>query len=156
MSTSLSIVNGDLVIGPGRKFETVSGKAKLMQDLKLWVLERIGTDPLLPTYGSTFDGGIIDGQPIDSFIGQLATQEAINNIRIAALELLDRYQTMQFDKMRSETLLYNGQNTLDADEVVDEIISVDVTQIGPTILVRVILSTLAGSNVKLTIPLSET
>lgn len=155
MSTSLSIVNGDLVIGPGRKFETVSGKAKLMQDLKLWVLERIGNDPLLPTYGSTLDGGTLNGQPVDSFIGQLATQEALNSIRIATLELLDKYQTMQFDKMRTETLLYNGKNTLDSDEVIDEITSVDVAQVGDTVLVRVIITTLAGSTLKLTIPLSE-
>jgi hypothetical protein len=155
MSTSLSIVNGDLVIGSGRKFETVSGKAKLMQDLKLWVLEKIGSDPLLPTYGSILDGGKINGQIVDSLIGGLATQENINNIRISTIDLLDRYQSMQFEKMRGESLIYNGKNTLDADEVIDEIISVNVAQVETTIMVQVILTTLAGSTLKLTIPLNE-
>lgn len=155
MSTSLAITNGDLTIGPGRKFESVSGRDKLTQDLKLWVLERIGTDPLLPTYGSIYDGGIINGQVVDSFIGEVASLEARNNIRIATLDLLGKYQAMQFDKMRSETLLYNGQNTLDAEEVIDQITSVNVIQVDTTILIQVILTNLAGTTLKLTIPLSN-
>lgn len=154
MSTSFSITNGDLSIGPGRKFDTVSGKQKLQQDLKLWVLERIGMDPMLPTYGSIFDGGIINGVVTDSFVGEIASVEARNNLRIATLDLLNKYQSMQFDKMRSETLLYNGNNTLDADEVIDQVVSVNVVQIATTILIQVILTTLGGSNLKLTIPLS--
>lgn len=153
MSKSLAIENGDLIIGSGRSYQTVSGRQKLLQDLKLWVLEKIGTDPLLPTYGSVFDGGIIDGQVVDSFIGEATTQEIRNNIRIATLELLDRYQSMQFEKMRSETLLYNGNNSLDADEVIDEIVSASVIQVETTILIQVLLTTLAGTNLKLTIPL---
>lgn len=154
MSTSFSIINGDLTIGPGRKFDTVSGKQKLQQDLKLWVLERIGTDPLLPTYGSILDGGIVNGIVTDSYIGSVASLEVQNNLRIATLDLLNKYISMQFDKMRSETLLYNGNNTLDADEVIDQITSVNVIQVDTTILIQVILTTLGGSNLKLTIPLS--
>jgi len=155
MSKSLSLRNGDLQIGLGRSYDIVSGKKKLLQDLRLWVTERIGTDPLLSTYGSALDGGVIDGQAQESYIGQVATTAALTEIRIAVLNLVQQYQQMQFQKMQDEALLYNGQNTLEADEVIDSIDSVQAVQVGTTILVQVMISTLDESSIKITIPLSE-
>jgi hypothetical protein len=79
----------------------------------------------------------------------------LNEIRISILNLVQQYQQMQFSKMQDEALLYNGKNTLDADEVIDGIDSVQLAQVGTTILVQVILTTLGGSSVKLTIPLDQ-
>ena len=154
MSKSLALVNGDLQIGSGRSYEIVTGREKLRQDLTLWLLTRVGQDPMTPTYGSRLDGGVIGGQNIPSFIGQIATMDSSNQIRIEVLDLLTEYQNMQLDKIRNETLLYRGKNTLEADEVIDSIESVDVTQVGTTILVRVVLITLGRTSLKITLPIA--
>lgn len=154
MSKSFAITNGDLNIGTGRSYVTVSGKDKLMQDLRLWVLEQIGIDSATPSYGSPLDGGIIDGEAFDSFIGQNATVDNLNQIRIAVLNLLQQYQSMQYSKMQDEATIYNGANTLEEDEVVDEIVGVTATQVGTTILVRALVHTLAGSTVQITLPIT--
>jgi hypothetical protein len=155
MSKSLAIVNGDFLIGSGRGFSLVSGRSKLLQDLRLWVLERMGIDPSTPTFGNLLDGGIQNGVNIDGFIGQIMTDDAINNIRNTIIDLLQRYQTMQFEKIRSETLRYLGENTLDEDEILESIDSVIVQNLGTTALVQVRLSTLAGSQIKLTVPVPD-
>jgi hypothetical protein len=154
MSKSLALRNGDLQVGSGRAYETVTGREKLRQDLSLWLLERIGTDPMTPTYGSRLDGGLIDGREIPSYIGQLGTTQNLNLIRMEILDLLTSYQNMQLDKVRRETLLYRGRNTLEADEVIDSIDSVEVTQVGTTILARIILTTLGETSLKLTLPIA--
>lgn len=155
MSKSLAVVNGDLQIGTSRSYSVVSGRQKLIQDLRLWVTEKVGHDPLLPTYGSRLDGGVIDGEEIDSYIGQLATQENMNLIRIEVIRRIQEYQAQQYEKMSAEALLYGGRNTFEEDEIVDEILDVSAVQVDTIILVRVLLSTLSGSTVKLTIPVNN-
>lgn len=155
MSKSLAVINGDLVIGPGRSYQIVSGKDKLKQDLKLWVLERIGSDPLLPDYGSLFDGGIVNGQTQESYIGNVANPQVLSELRALTIKLVNNYQTMQYNKMQDEAVLYQGKNTLDSDEVIDKLTAVNVVQSGTTILIQVVISTLAGSLLKVTIPLDQ-
>lgn len=154
MSKSFALTNGDLQIGSGRSYEIVAGRDKLRQDLTLWLTERIGSDPMTPTYGSRLDGGIIDGKEAPSFIGQIASTNNMNQIRAEVLDLLTEYQNMQLDKVRNETLLYRGKNTLEADEVIDTINSVDVTQVGTTVLVRVVITTLGRTSLKVTLPIA--
>lgn len=155
MSKSLQLSNGDLILGAGRSLGLVSGKDKLLQDLSLWVLERIGVDPATPSYGNLLDGGIVNDTEIPGFIGEIVGQNILNEIRNEVLDILQRYQAMQYEKIRRETLAYIGLNTLDEDEVLQNINSVKVTSVGTTVLVQVIITTLAGSNVKLTIPIAE-
>lgn len=152
MSRSFKIENGDLAVGGGRSFATVSGKDKLFQDLRLWILERIGTDPALPTYGSTLDGGVIDGREIESFIGSVATRERMLEIQDEIASLLGRYQQGQLEKMRREVVLYNGSHTLSPSEVLDRVVSIETAQAGTTILVRVTCETLSGEQFRLTVP----
>lgn len=152
MSKTMQIVNGDLVVGAGRSFQQVTGKQKLFQDLKLWVLERIGTDPATPTYGSRLDGGVIDGVEVESMIGELATQDRLDEIESEVAGLLASYQQEQIDKMRREVVLYNGQHTLSPNEVLHRVDAIQTTLLGTTVLVRVHCTTLAGDSFKLTIP----
>lgn len=156
MSKSFAVVNGDLVIGAGRGLDLVSSRQKLLQDLRLWVLEKMGIDPSTPTYGNLLDGGINDnGSQIEGYIGRIMTDDALNEIRNTVIDLLQRYQTMQYEKIRGETLRYLGENTLDEDEILDDIRSVVVRDLGTTALVQVNIGTLAGNAIKLTIPIPD-
>jgi hypothetical protein len=152
MSTSLKISGGDLSIGSGRSYERVSGAYKLAQDLRLWVLEQIGTDPATPTFGSRLDGGVIDGVETPSYIGQVASPAMIADIRSEVISLLSQYQAGQIAKMQREMLAYGGKHTLSADETLQNVVSVDTSQIADQIIVRVICMTLAGTQFRLTIP----
>ena len=156
MSKSFELANGDLQLGSGRSYNIVSGEQKLLQDLRLWVTEQVGTDNLIGgTYGSALDGGVINGEVQESYIGRTGNFSTLGEIRIIVLNLVQQYQQMQFTKMQNEALLYNGANTLDADEVIDSIESVQLAQVGTTVLVQVILTTLGGSSIKLTLPLDQ-
>lgn len=154
MSTSFKIINGDLAIGAGRNFEVVSGRAKLLQDLRLWVLERIGTDSATPTYGSRLDGGIINEQEIPTFIGRFINDQVAADIRAEVVSLVQRYQQGQFEKVRNETILYTGKNTLDADELIQSLDNVRVKADGTTIIVSVDITTMANNTVTLTLPVT--
>lgn len=154
MSKSFALVNGDLALGPGRAFQLVSGKAKLLQDLKLWILERIGTDPATPTFGSRLDGGIEDGNRDPSYIGQIITTETLMGIRGEVIRLIQNYQAMQYEKIRAETIAYVGQTTLDNDEVIDSIDKITTSVFGSTIVVQVGINLLSGDVIKLTLPMN--
>lgn len=155
MSTSFKLESGDLVVGAGRSYERVGGAYKLAQDLKLWVLERIGTDPATPTFGSRLDGGIIDGQEIPSYIGRIGTEALVAEIRAEVVALLGTYQAQQITKMKREMLLFEGNTTLDPDEILQVISSVEATQQGTQVIVRVICQTLAGTTFRLLIPTEQ-
>lgn len=155
MSKSLSLINGDLAVGAGRAFQTVSGREKLKQDLMLWVLEKVGTDPATPTYGNKLDGGQIDNTIIPTFIGQIVNEQTIMAIQSEVVDLVQRYQSMQYEKMRQETIQYGGPNTLEAGEVIDRISSVQTKSMnGTTVLVQMQVTTLTGTELKLTIPVT--
>lgn len=152
MSKSFRIKNGDFVVS-GRAYNLVKGKDKLFQDLKLRILERIGQDPATPTYGSTLDGGVIDGQPVESMIGQTFSQGRMDAIQSEVYRILEQYQQDQLEKMRLEVIEFRGQHTLSPDEILHQIDSVETAQIqGDTVLVRVSCKTLSGISFQLTLP----
>lgn len=152
MSNSFKITAGDLSVGTGRSFERVSGAAKLAQDLRLWVLERIGTDPATPTYGSALDGGIIDGQEVPSYIGQLVSGARVAEIQAEVYRLLESYQQVQLQKMQDEMALFNGKHTLSADEVLASIESVDTAVSYDMIIVKVTIITAGDNSINILIP----
>lgn len=152
MSTSLRIEGGDLVVGIGRSFETVSGAQKLAQDLRLWVLERVGTDPATPTFGNTLDGGFLNGVHVDGVIGQLMTTQRILEVQAIVQDLLHQYQTTQLSRIKQDMVDFNGVNTLDAEETIDRVQSVNAKAIGDTIIVRAIVLTMAGKTLTVTLP----
>lgn len=154
MSKSFALVNGDLAIGPGRAFQLVSGKDKLLQDLQLWILERIGTDPATPTYGSRLDGGMENGQIDPSYIGMIISNITLQGIRSEVIRLIQNYQAMQYQKIRAETIAYVGQTTLDNDEVIDGINTITTQAFGSTVVVQVSINLLSGDVIKLTLPVT--
>lgn len=154
MSKSLAVEQGDLVLGAGRQYEIVSGKAKLFQDLKLHILEHMGTDPAAPGLGTTFEGGFVNGRYIQPIIGQNDTERMRFEIRRQVAEVLRKYQHNQLLKIQRESLQYQGRNTLDANEVLSRVNSIEVNVDTPTqIKVRVVITTIKGEIVPLEIAL---
>ena len=82
-----------------------------MQDLKCLLIERVGTDPATPDFGSQFE--------TDTYIGSVYTEILAAEARAEVLELLQGYQAAQLEKIKEETIAYNGLNTLEAGEVIE-------------------------------------
>lgn len=137
----MRISSGDLVVGSKRAYESVTGSAKLQQDLELWLLEKVGTDPSTPTYGSSLDGGVIGGETFPSFIGQSTTQARIREIESEIRRVLELYQETQLTKMQSEMAQFRGKHTLGADEVLVSIDSIEAAVQGDLVIVKVGVST---------------
>ena len=154
MSKSLQLVNGDLFIS-NRSLQTIRGKDKLFQDLSLWLRERIGTDPMTPTYGSTLDGGIVDNENVPSFIGRTINPFVAGQIQSEVYNNIIKYQKAQLQKIKNESSIYQGKNTLDPDEVINTIDSIKTSNIGTTVVVRVVLTTLSNQQINLTLPLTN-
>lgn len=145
MSQSFQLQNGDLVVTSGRAFQVVKNKDKLLQDLKLWILEQFGTDPSTPEYGSY----------LDSYIGMPMSQAAINQIQAEVLRVLQQYQAMQLDNMQNDTIQYAGSTTLDPSEVIVSINGLTVQAVNSMLLVSVSITTLDENQTQLSIPITN-
>jgi hypothetical protein len=154
MSWSFQIKNGDLTFaGPGG-FATVSGTNKLVQDLRHWLLEPRGTDPMHPEYGSTLDGGeLADGTIVASTIGGLFTTDDILAIESEIRRILNAYQLIQAQRIGRETIQFAGKNTFSAGEVLRTINDVKVEQMGDTAVVTIEITTANGDNLQFAQPL---
>jgi phage baseplate assembly protein W len=144
MSKSLSIKTGDLSV-TGRHYDTVSGKDKLIQDLRCLMIERVGNDPATPDFGSQFD--------TDTYIGQVYTDVLAAEARQEVQDLLEGYQAAQLQKIKDETIAYNGLNTFSDGEVIQSIDSIASVTTGTSLLIRVILTTMSSEQIKIDVPL---
>ncbi|MEM3008430.1 MAG: hypothetical protein QXU32_01730 [Nitrososphaerales archaeon] len=148
MSWSFKITNGDLDFSGPDGFATVTGTAKLIQDLKHWLLEPLGSDPFHPDYGSALNGGVFpDGRAVPSAIGGLINGESLTRIEAEVRRVLNAYRQMQVSKMQAEAMLYGGRNTLGVGEILFSINDVKVKQYGDTVLVNCVITTADGNQV---------
>jgi phage baseplate assembly protein W len=151
MSWSFYIRNGDLSFaGPGG-FATVSGQQKLIQDLKNWLLEPRGTDPMHPDYGCILDGGLLpDGTVSDGMIGNVLTSESLVDVESEVRRVMQAYQQQQLDRLQRESAQFAGKNTFSAGEILATVVTVNIQQVADTVLVNPIIQTADGDQLSFT------
>ncbi len=155
MTWSFHTKNGDLNLGGTGGFATVTGQQKLVQDLKNWLLEPRGTDPLHPDFGAVLDGGLLpDGSFADSLIGNELTAEALVLVESEVRRVLGAYQQQQLDRLTRENSLYGGKNTFSLGEVLASVGAVSLQQANDTVIVTVTIQTGDGDSISFTQPLS--
>lgn len=155
MTYSLQVKNGDLNFGGPGGFATVTGQSKLVQDLKNWILEPRGTDPIHPDYGALLDGGTMpDGTDADPIIGDLITSATLVLIESEIRRVLAAYQQQQLDRLNREIVQYGGKNTFSMGEVLVAVTAVTCTQVSDTVLVTVSIQAGDGSSLTFSQPLS--
>jgi hypothetical protein len=153
MTYSLDIRSGDISLdGPGG-FAVVKGHDKLIQDLRCWLLEEIGNDPMHPELGSALDGGVLpDGTIIETTIGNIITKKAALDLENELRRVIGVYQTQQLAKIRSEQMTYGGIYHLDPGEILLGISDIQVVQSGATLVARVTLRTADSVLIPLALP----
>lgn len=126
-----------MVIGSGT-FATVTRDAKLVQDFRHYLLERIGSDPLYPWYGSRLEDA--------SMIGTADFAFARTSIEAEVRRVAASYQNMQLERAKSERSRYK-KSTLTAGEILAAVSQVECRQEADTL--RVIIHITTGTDEQL-------
>lgn len=154
MSWSLQVSNGDLVTS-GAQLATVTRESKLVQDLRLWLLEKMGTDSLHPSHGSLIDGGTLpNGAQVEGVIGKTDIDLVMLEIRQEINRIAQEYQGRQLARARQDKLTL-GRATLLAGEVLLDVTDISFRQSQDHLQVIVTLLTGSGGRVDLEVPLSS-
>lgn len=139
MSWSLKVSNGDLSPAPA-SLDSVSGAQKLVQDLRLWILERMGTDNLHPRFGSLIDGGTTpEGNELPGVIGSESFAEGRAFVESEIRRICREYQMQQLARVKQDRVTL-GRATLTPAEVLRDVTSIDFSQYEDALLVNVTLS----------------
>lgn len=153
MSWSLRLRNGDLALS-GASYGTVTGEEKLVQDLRCALLERMGTDPSHPGFGSLIDGGRTpDGNYTPGVIGETRADLVLLAIESDIRRIAREHQARQLTRAKSDRLTYN-KSTLGGREVLVNVTKIAASQVNDSLNVTVTLQT-AGTNpvsVDITVP----
>ena len=155
MTWSLAVSAGDFSLGGPGGFATVQDSAKLLQDLRHWLLEPRGTDPSNPDYGSSLDGGLLpDGSYEDTGLGNEISDETLLNLEAEIQRVLLAYQAQQQARLASETISLQGKNSFGVNELLTRIENIDITQVNTMVVVTVTIQTSSGDILTVTQPIS--
>lgn len=152
MTWSLRVSKGDFVLDGG-KLGTVTASNKLLQDFRHYLLERMGTDPLHPAYGSLIDGGVRpNGQVVESPIGRTDWKQIVLELETEIRRIAAEYQRMQVEHAKSDRLYY-GKSTLTQGEILAAIPSITFEQNMDALNVNITLETGDFQLAQITVPL---
>lgn len=144
--------NGDLFHHQGR-YATVTGPAKVAQDMRIAILTRMGEDTANPGFGSVIDGGVWpDGSSLPSVIGRIDFDQVANEVSSELNRLESEYQERQKSRIQDDVSIY-GRTTLRQDEILKSMDS-EFFQVQDTLVVRITLHFLSGTPEIINVPLT--
>lgn len=149
MTWSLRLRHGDLDLSSA-SLGTATDETKLVQDLRCFILERMGTDDLHLDYGSLLDGGIRNGQYVEGVVGNPNNQFTSAAVQAEIRRIVGLYQTQQLDRARSDLALY-GKATLTKGEVLLSVSTIDITHDHEYMTVTINLTTGRGTDLSLSL-----
>lgn len=132
---TLALANGDLVVS-AHGHRTITGAAKIRQDLALALGEPLGNDRFHRLWGSTLPAYI--GQPIDD-----STQA---EVEAEARRVINQYISVHDEYIVADQQV-GGRSRFGTADVVSEVTAISVNQDFDTIRVGVSLRTLAGTTI---------
>ena len=124
MSYSLAVENKDITL-KGSNVGIVHGRAKLLQDLTLWLTERYRSDRFHSNYGSI----------LDHFIGDVMDPMTPHEIESEVMRVLQNFQTVQYRRMQSDP------TTLSPEEILIEVEDVKARVTFDSVIVTVSIKT---------------
>ena len=132
---TLLLNDGDIVLDSG-SYETVTGPAKLRQDLDLAMREPLGIDRFHPRWGSR----------LPTMVGDPITPSLVTRIEGEARRILENYIAVQRDRMARDAR--NGRRPRYASgEVIDRVASIQVRPEWDAVHLRAEIRTLTADEV---------
>ena len=133
--TTLVVQNGDLVLANGA-FSTVTGPAKVEQDIEIATLTPYGSDRFHPRYGSVFA----------NYIGTASNPSTATFIRTEMLRVIRNYMAVQLSKVKAAS--QKGQaSPFSQGELVSSIGDINVQQQLDRFQVTASVNTASGQQV---------
>jgi phage baseplate assembly protein W len=132
---TLVVQNGDLVLANGA-FSTVTGPAKVEQDIEIATLTPYGSDRFHPRYGSVFA----------NYIGTASNPSTATFIRTEMLRVIRNYMAVQLSKVKAAS--QKGQaSPFSQGELVSSIGDINVQQQLDRFQVTASVNTASGQQV---------
>jgi len=127
MTWSLQLTHGELGRDGVRLAKAIDEK-KLVQDLRIHLLQQMGVDNLHPEFGSLLDGGVTpDGVAHETVIGMSDKDRAKMIIQGEIYRIVNEYQSKQLARAKRDKMSY-GKATLTPKEVVFSINSLNIVE----------------------------
>lgn len=153
MTWSLQLQGGDISPTGAHGYAVVSGSQKLMQDVRSWMLEPRGSDPMHPEGGSTLDGGTLpDGSVVPTSLGTAGDAERLAEIDSEIRRVLFAYQRVQVARAEREALSLGGLSTFSPGELLWDVADVQLRQYQDVVLAGVALVSSNGTSIPLVQP----
>lgn len=135
----LLIENGDLSLSTTGDAQIVTGPSKIIQDLKNWLMNRLGYNRFHPWAGTG----------IDDFVGGRPGEKTNMTIKRQIEQALSTYYAKQFEELRKRISVQSDAVTAmsmaQPDSIVESWKDVIVTNAGPYVRVTLGFRTVAGS-----------
>lgn len=137
----------------GAQLGIVDRQNKLVQDIRLCLLEKMGTDNLHPSFGSLIEGGRTpDGDEVPGVIGESDLDLVILEVESEVTRIVRNYQRQQLTRAKQDKLV-RGRATLDPEEVILELGGIDFQQYQDSL--RVTIHVVTGTDtVSVTLPIA--
>jgi len=140
---TITVSNGDIKLSTG-KIQFSTGNAKLVQDISLWLKEPIGTGFTTPNFGSL----------LPQLVGGTQSASTISTVTNEIIRVLQLYQGQQ------ALYLQQAQNTAqlanwNKSEIIQNIVSVNVSIQNTTIFAAIALNTLNNNTVNLNLTINS-
>lgn len=149
MSWSLQIIGGDLnLLSRGAGAEIVTGKSKTLQDLRNWILETMGNDPMHPDYGCVLDGGVL---PTGTVMNSMIATGSIHDVEQEIIRVVRAVMDVQSKRIDSDIIRY-GKTTVSDAEVIEGIKSIQSRQFGTKLVVQATLTMRNGMSLSIVEP----
>lgn len=138
MTRTWKIKNGDIATDTIGRIEEVSGPGKIVQDLRMWLLNDIGFNTYHPEMGTD----------LDSYVGQTISSTTLLGIKNSVRQALDNYVDQQMEDLRKrveergEPMIAIG--LAEPSSIVKEWTKLDVNQIGVDVMINIGFRTFTG------------
>ena len=140
---TFNVETGDLILTQGT-FATLTGQAKIQQDLGIANTTPYGSNRFHPRFGSVLPEYI--GSPIGP-----TTQSLINS---EVNRVINNYNAVQLNKMKS--FIQQGlQSPYSQDDLIQTVNSIDVVQSYDTFYVTVTCTTMSGAQLQTAITVAQ-
>ena len=132
---TLQLKNGDLVLTGGR-FSTVTGKAKVEQDLAVDLLFPYGWTRFHPKFGSV----------MESYIGAEVTPTTASILRAEVVRVINNYQSVVISKINT-ALVAGKKSPYGQTTLIKTVKSVTVSQSFDSFSINITIETVSGTTV---------